>query len=108
MEIVDYERAVARTAPQGREIREDLLLGAVGLAGESGEVADLVKKHVFHGHDLDRGHALEELGDILWYVAFTARTLGSSLSDVAVANVRKLEQRYPDGFSQKASRDRRA
>ncbi len=108
MEIADYERAVARTAPQGRDMRDDLLLGAVGLAGESGEVADLVKKHVFHGHDLDSAHALEELGDILWYVAFTARTLGSSLSEVAAANVRKLETRYPDGFSEKASRERHA
>lgn len=106
MDIADYERAVIRTSPEGRTAREDLLLSAVGLAGESGEVADLVKKHVFHGHDLDTAHALEELGDILWYVAFAARTLGSSLSSVAEANVRKLEARYPGGFSERASRER--
>jgi len=106
MDMTEYERAVARTSPNGRATRDDLLLGAVGLAGESGEVADVVKKHVFHGHELDRTRALEELGDILWYVAFTARTLGSSLSAVADANVRKLAARYPEGFSEKASRDR--
>lgn len=105
MEIGEYERAAARTGrPQGR--RDDLLLGAVGLAGEAGEVADIVKKHVFHGHDLDRAHALEELGDILWYVAWTAAALGSSLSEIAEGNLRKLERRYPDGFSEEASRRR--
>ncbi len=106
MEIGEYERAAARTGrPQGQ--RDDLLLGAVGLAGEAGEVADIVKKHVFHGHELDRAHALEELGDILWYVAWTAAALGSSLSAVAEGNLRKLERRYPDGFSERASRERR-
>jgi len=105
MELGEYERAAARTG-KPRGTRDDLLLGAVGLAGESGEVADIVKKHVFHGHDLDTAHALEELGDILWYVAWTASALGSSLTAVAEANLRKLQKRYPDGFSETASRDR--
>lgn len=106
MDIDAYERAAARTGrPTGT--RDDLLLGAVGLAGEAGEIADLVKKHVFHGHDLDRDHALEELGDILWYVTWTASAFGSSLSEVAAGNLRKLERRYPEGFSREASRERR-
>lgn len=106
MEMADYDRAAHRTVSGELGERDSLLLGAVGLSGEAGEVADLVKKHVFHGHALDRAHALEELGDILWYLAFTARTLGSSLEEVAAANVRKLEERYPEGFSGKASRER--
>lgn len=106
MEMAEYDRAAHRTVSGELGERDSLLLGAVGLAGEAGEVADLVKKHVFHGHDLDRTHALEELGDILWYLAFTARTLGSSLDEVATANVKKLEARYPEGFSGKASRER--
>lgn len=106
MEMAEYDRAAQRTVSEDLGERDGLLLGAVGLAGEAGEVADLVKKHVFHGHDLDRAHALEELGDILWYVSFTARTLGSSLEAVASANVAKLASRYPDGFSRKASRER--
>ena len=107
MEIADYERAAGRTGrPEGVARRDDLLLGAVGLAGEAGEVADIVKKHVFHGHDLDATHALEELGDLLWYAAFTAGALGSSLEAVAEANLRKLAPRYPDGFDRERSRDR--
>lgn len=39
----------------------------LGLVGESGEVCDLVKKHVLHGHALDREKLIKELGDVLWY-----------------------------------------
>ena len=42
----------------------------LGIMGESGEVADILKKHWFHGHDLNRGHLKEELGDLLFYIAW--------------------------------------
>lgn len=72
---------------------------AMGLSGEAGEVTDLLKKAVFHGHDLDKDKLKKELGDVLWYVAMLSSTAGIDLSEVAAANIEKLRQRYPEGFS---------
>lgn len=84
----------------------DQVWNALGLVGEAGEVADLIKKIVYHKHDVDREKMKEELGDVMWYLAALATCAGISLSDVARANVEKLERRYPNGFSQEASRNR--
>lgn len=79
---------------------------SLGLAGEAGEVCDLIKKHLGHGHELDKEKVKLELGDVLWYVAGLAHVLGFSLSEVAAANILKLKRRYPNGFSQEASKNR--
>jgi NTP pyrophosphatase (non-canonical NTP hydrolase) len=93
-----YGPQVRRTKIEGLSPRDDLLLGVVGLCGEAGEVANHVKKHLFHGEPLDRARVIEELGDVLWYLAHLADQVGSSLEEVASSNVQKLERRYPDGF----------
>lgn len=82
------------------------MIFALGVAGEAGEVADLVKKEVGHGHDEDPERMLKELGDVLWYVAMLADAYHLSLEQVARANARKLAARYPGGFSEEASRNR--
>ena len=69
-------------------------------------MADLIKKSVFHGHDVDKGEIKKELGDVLWYLSQIARLAGLSLEEVAVANIEKLSRRYPDGFSREASINR--
>ncbi|MFN2519826.1 MAG: nucleoside triphosphate pyrophosphohydrolase family protein [Candidatus Limnocylindria bacterium] len=106
MDFSWYEAAAARTAPSAGSRRETLLLAGLGLAGEAGEVADHIKKVAFHAHDLDADHVAEELGDILWYAALAARAIGVTLADVAAMNIRKLERRYPEGFSSERSRKR--
>jgi NTP pyrophosphatase (non-canonical NTP hydrolase) len=77
----------------------DVLIWALGLAGEAGEVADLLKKVHGHGKPLDREQVKKELGDVLWYVANLADAHGFTLSEVAVTNVTKLRARYPRGFT---------
>lgn len=95
----EYEEFVMKLAsPQSTATRElQLCLGGLGLAGEAGEFADHMKKVVYHGQELDPEVAKKELGDVLWYLAFAARTIGSSLQEVLEANVKKLEARYPGG-----------
>jgi NTP pyrophosphatase (non-canonical NTP hydrolase) len=79
---------------------------ALGLAGEAGEVADLVKKGIFHQHGIDRDAIKKELGDVLWYVSALCTRLGFSLEEVMEANIEKLKARYPDGYSAQASKHR--
>ncbi|MBU6430120.1 MAG: nucleoside triphosphate pyrophosphohydrolase family protein [Cyanobacteria bacterium REEB65] len=76
---------------------------ALGLAGEAGEYADLIKKHVAQGHPLDTEKAIEELGDLLFYVAWGCIHYGVTLSDVIGWNESKLNRRYPHGFTVEAS-----
>ena len=100
MTINEYQLAALRTAQTDKLTASDLLLNsALGLCGESGEVADLVKKHRFQGHDLDFDHVAKELGDIAWYLAVGAYSIGYDLETILQMNVDKLKARYPDGFS---------
>ena len=100
MTINEYQAAALRTAQTDKFLARELLLNsALGLCGESGEVADLVKKHRFQGHDLDIDHVAKELGDIAWYLAVGAYAIGYDLETILQMNVDKLKARYPDGFS---------
>lgn len=103
-----YQAAAIRTCTheRGSLDQRTLSLNALGVAGEAGEVADLVKKHVGHGHPLDRDKLAKELGDVLWYVAALAHDVGLDLSTVAALNIEKLKRRYPDGFSTERSINR--
>jgi NTP pyrophosphatase (non-canonical NTP hydrolase) len=94
-----------RMAAQGQthNQRDQLSVGALGLAGEAGEVIELIKKHLYHGRDLPADKLLLELGDVLWYVTYTADALGLTLEDVARTNNQKLRARYPQGFSVEAA-----
>ena len=78
--------------------RDRLNMGALGLAGEAGEVVELVKKHLFHGAELPVERLQEELGDVLFYLALLTGVTGNTLKGIAFANIWKLRQRWPDHF----------
>jgi NTP pyrophosphatase (non-canonical NTP hydrolase) len=84
----------------------DKVILGLGVAGEAGEVADLIKKEVGHGHLSDPEKISSELGDVLWYVAALANAYGFSLSEIATKNIDKLKARYPEGFSTERSVNR--
>ena len=98
MTFDDYATEAARTSAAPWPERERLLVQTLGLCGEAGEVADLVKKHAWHGKELSDETLANELGDVLWYVADIARARGLRLSEIAAQNIAKLRRRYPDGF----------
>jgi len=84
---------------QGANI-ERLTTAGVGLAAESGEFLEIVKKMVFQGkpwNDDNREHLIIELGDVMWYVAQACMALDISFDAVIEGNVKKLENRYPGG-----------
>ena len=91
---------------------ERLTTAGVGLAAESGEFLEIVKKLVFQGKPWNadnREHLIIELGDVMWYVAQACIALDISFDDVIRGNVRKLEKRYPGGtFSVERSEVRAA
>lgn len=75
-----------------------IMNACLGLAGEVGELNDMIKKWVFHEKELDETHLKKELGDVMWYVAMMCQSMGWELDDVLQMNIDKLVARYPDGF----------
>jgi NTP pyrophosphatase (non-canonical NTP hydrolase) len=108
MQWDQYVAAASRTANRSAEstTRDRRINFALGLVGEAGEVANLVKKTEFHGHPLGRPALVDELGDVLWYLAMLADEHGISFDELASHNISKLRTRYPSGFSEEASRQR--
>ena len=80
--------------------------GCLGLAGESGEVLDIIKKWVFHEKELDKDHLKKEIGDVMWYVAMLCESFDFNIDEILKINVCKLKSRYPDGFDTEKSNRR--
>lgn len=98
---MSYRDEVLRTAGD-----VSLLNGALGLAGETGEVVEIIKKHLCHGQELNQLKLIKELGDVRWYLELLCVAGGTTMEEVEYANVSKLRARYPEGFSPAASEAR--
>jgi NTP pyrophosphatase (non-canonical NTP hydrolase) len=98
MTFTEYQDDALRTAAPVRDDKE-LLISACGLAGEAGEVVELIKKYVGHAHTPSPTRISEELGDVLWYCADIASRYDLNLDGIAANNIRKLRERYPNGFN---------
>ena len=108
MTVNEYEKLAMRTGQTDRRGSEKLLNACLGLAGESGEVCDIVKKHMYQCHNIDVDDLVNELGDVLWYIVLACDTIGISLEDVMKKNIEKLERRYPNNvFEAKCSTERK-
>ena len=98
MEINEYQRLAMTTLNKELNKKEVLINAVMGLCGESGEAVDLVKKHLFQGHELDKEHLAKELGDVAWYLAEAAYALDMDLNTILENNILKLKKRFPEGF----------
>lgn len=106
MTLNDYQKAASRTMPD-IPAYDKIRNGCYGLNGEAGECIDLLKKHEFQGHQFYPEKMLDELGDVLWYIAETATGLGYTLENVALYNINKRMDRYPEGFDPEKSINRK-
>ncbi len=101
MEFNDYQAGAARTAVYPGRGEGNWVYPALGLAGETGEICEKIKKAIRDdgGAMKDERRALlaKELGDVLWYVATLCSELGLSLNDVAAQNLAKLAARKEAG-----------
>ncbi len=106
MNVNEYQKE-AMTLLNPALTEKDVLMNALmDLCGESGEAIDIMKKHLYQGHALDREKLIKELGDIAWYLAEAATGLDINLSEVLQRNLDKLHARYPQGFDTQRSQHR--
>ena len=102
--LVDRLWAIEDTANLPR-----LLTAVIGMQSETGEFAEIVKKCVFQGKELDNStkfHLKRELGDIIWYWSQGVMSLGYTPSEIIQENINKLEKRYPNCFETIRSENR--
>lgn len=100
MNPVEYDILAARTTQQ---VSEPLAFYALGVAGESGELVDRIKKSVYHARPLSQTEILDEVGDVLWYLTGLCRCYGFNLGDAMAYNVEKLKKRYPEKYTHEDS-----
>ena len=100
MTFDEYQKlalTTAHTDPKYVDTLMDKTIWAMGVAGEAGEVVEKWKKIVAYKEgiisDEDRAELAKELGDVVWYIAVMADSLGLSFDDVMARNIRKLSDR---------------
>jgi len=111
MDANEYQVKAARTLIDGPDFEisnKDIMTiwCSLGLAGESGEVVEMVKKGILHQHGIDPEKLKKEIGDVCWYIAGICTVQGFNLGEIMQDNIAKLEKRYPNGFSSKDSKKR--
>lgn len=104
--FVTYEQFVTNLVKERGDRSMNLEHMVIGICGEAGEIADGIKKNSIYGKPLDDKNIIEELGDIEFYLAGLRQMLGISRYETLGANVRKLQARYKDGYSDTAAIER--
>jgi len=110
-DLSSIEEAALRTEPDyaacAQRLQDPdtvrLLHAAMGLATESAELVDMLKKHIFYGKPLDWANAIEEMGDASWYQRIGCDVAGVTFLEMLLINVRKLRERFPDKFTEEAA-----
>ena len=100
------EDAVKTESPITPELKDRLssnarlLHGAIGLCTETGEFQDALKRAIFYNKAFDKVNLIEEVGDVMWYLAIICDELGVSFEEVQAKNIAKLKARYPNKFTE--------
>ncbi|AEV95128.1 nucleoside triphosphate pyrophosphohydrolase family protein [Pediococcus claussenii] len=93
MNFNEYQEKANRTLLGNEQVLTNC---ALGLAGESGQVVNLVKNYTFRGSELDKDELTKEMGDVLWYLSQVAEWADIPFDDIARRNIQSLEKRYPE------------
>lgn len=103
MNFNDYQKSALTTAIFNQDPLMDKTIWAMGISGEAGELLDKWKKIVAYKdgniNKEDKEQIIKEKGDVLWYVALFAHSLGVSLEEVVDVNLKKLADRKKRGVT---------
>lgn len=99
MTFNEYQKLTNRTKMTFASFKDERSYLSLALNGEAGEVAEYVKKTLWHNKLDDIEEIKKEIGDVLWYLAALCECYGLELQDVAECNIEKLKQRHPQGFT---------
>ena len=97
MELSKYQIEQGRTVNRREDKDSEMVEAVVGLIGEIGEVVDIVKKHVFHFHDLRYDKLDEEMGDVLWYITYVCSLFRIDVADCGLRDRHGFDGRGSNG-----------
>ena len=100
MNLKEYQRICKLTAKKFDSPELEISTWGLGIAGEAGDVTSCIKKTFAHKNDKREG-IKENIGDMLWYAAMICNFFNWNLEEVLDENVKKLAERYPQGFTEK-------
>lgn len=106
MEIREFQRVSTRTLNKELSKEKQVSNMIFGANGELGEVTDILKKHLYQGHRINKQHLAEEIGDTLFYIVNLCTIYGLDVEDILQGNVDKLKKRFPNGFESNRSINR--
>lgn len=113
MEPSDYIRKALRTENKIYSFRRTenvtprIEHAIMGIVTESGELMDAIKKAKIYRKKMDKTNLIEEMGDLMWYLALLTDELGTSFEKIWDKNIRKLTVRYPEKYSNSKATKRR-
>lgn len=99
MTLKEYSIQAKRTLSESETYLLDDLHMVLGMQTESAEIADVYKKHIAYGKDLDLVNIKEEIGDLMWYIANLCTLKGWDLECIMQTNIDKLKVRFPEKFT---------
>jgi NTP pyrophosphatase (non-canonical NTP hydrolase) len=99
MDLKEYQQKASRTLAATETHLTDNLHMSIGIVTEAGEIADVFKKHIAYGKEIDWVNVKEEIGDVMWYIANFCNINGWDLREILDTNIKKLEARFPEKFS---------
>ena len=103
LNLDDYQKFCRQTARKFKNKKMEILIWGLGIAGEAGDVASCIKKTIAHKNNQKAG-LRENIGDTLWYAAMICNFFGWDFQEVLEENLKKLEKRYPRGFTLKKAK----
>ena len=103
MNLKEYQKLCKKTAKKFDRKEDEILNWGLGITGEAGDVAGCIKKTFFYDND-QRDGIKENLGDTLWYIVMVCNFFDWDIEEILEENIKKLEKRYPKGFTEKDAR----
>lgn len=97
--IEEYAKFVESRRKRLADGAEDVMHMTLGIAGEAGEVVDVVKREFVYDEELNIAHLREEIGDLLFYIQGMHNIFGWAIAETMQRNMDKLRKRYPNGYS---------
>ena len=106
MDIREFQRVSTRTLNKELSKEQQVSNMIFGANGELGEVTDILKKHLYQEHRINKIHLAEEIGATLFYIVNLCTIYGLDIEDILQGNVDKLKKRFPEGFDAERSINR--
>jgi NTP pyrophosphatase (non-canonical NTP hydrolase) len=103
----EAQRARISTHINSNRALSHIIVGALKLNSESGELADAIVKHICYDQPLDTDNIVEECGDLLWYIALILEYCNTDMSVCMEENIKKLKIRYPEKFTEEDAKERK-